>query len=348
VDSPPTSAHRGRMTAAALDRLLALLIAALVATGFMTLRMGAENEAWVYWIHGLLAGALVVTVAMKLTRSLPKAIRARRWGRVALGLLLSAATIGGLVAGFAWVASGRLLTVASWTVLTLHAWLGLVLVPITFAHLLPRRWRVLRVPSRSSSTAPRGRIDRRQLLAAGAIGGASLAVFGVAQLADRLAGGVRRFTGSRWLPAGGLPPDTTFFGEGAPTIDVATWRLHVHRGAEAGTTLTLPELAALGLVERTAVLDCTSGWALETTWHGVPLPTVLAAAGVDVGTATLVIRSATGWSTTLAADEAQRALLAVGVAGGPLPGVNGAPCRLVVPDRRGLDWVKWVVEVEVA
>ena len=27
--------------------------------------------------------------------------------------------------------------------------------------------------------------------------------------------GVRRFTGSRWLPDGGIPPPTTFFGEGA-------------------------------------------------------------------------------------------------------------------------------------
>jgi DMSO/TMAO reductase YedYZ molybdopterin-dependent catalytic subunit len=40
------------------------------------------------------------------------------------------------------------------------------------------------------------------------------------------------------------------------------------------------------------------------------------------------------------------AMLATGVAGGRLPAANGAPCRLVVQDRRGLDWVKWVVEVE--
>ena len=31
-----------------------------------------------------------------------------------------------------------------------------------------------------------------------------------------------------------------------------------------------------------------------------------------------------------------------------LPHANGAPCRLVAPDRRGLEWVKWVTEVEVA
>jgi DMSO/TMAO reductase YedYZ molybdopterin-dependent catalytic subunit len=31
-----------------------------------------------------------------------------------------------------------------------------------------------------------------------------------------------------------------------------------------------------------------------------------------------------------------------------LPRPNGGPCRLVAPDRRGLDWVKWVAEVRVS
>jgi DMSO/TMAO reductase YedYZ molybdopterin-dependent catalytic subunit len=94
----------------------------------------------------------------------------------------------------------------------------------------------------------------------------------------------------------------------------------------------------------TAVLDCTSGWALETTWRGVPLSSVL-----DVpDSGSVRVRSITGWSTVLTAPEARDALLATGVAGGPLPVDNGAPCRLVVPGRRGLDWVKWVDEVSLA
>jgi DMSO/TMAO reductase YedYZ molybdopterin-dependent catalytic subunit len=40
-------------------------------------------------------------------------------------------------------------------------------------------------------------------------------------------------------------------------------------------------------------------------------------------------------------------LLAWEVAGQPLPVANGAPLRLVVPNRRGLDWVKWVESIEV-
>ena len=336
---------------AALDRLLALLIAALVTTGLVTLRLGAENEAWVFVVHGVLAAALAVTVAMKLGRSLPKAIRARRWGRVAFGLVLSAATIGALVAGFAWVASGRLLTVASWTVLTLHAWIGLVLVPITILHLLPRRWRLLRLPSRRASRPAVSRgsrpLTRRQLLTAATLGGASLAIFGAAQLAETLAGGVRRFTGSRWLPAGGVPPDTTFFGEAAPPIDPATWRLRVSDGAAVDVSYELATIRALGEADRTAVLDCTSGWALETTWRGVPLAVVLRDAGTTADPHEVVVRSATGWSTSLDPTELDGALLATGVGGGPLPVANGAPCRLVAPNRRGLDWVKWVTEIRV-
>ena len=60
------------------------------------------------------------------------------------------------------------------------------------------------------------------------------------------------------------------------------------------------------------------------------------------------VRSVTGWSTVLDHDEASQALLATGVGGAPLPVLNGAPCRLVVPGRRGLDWVKWVDEVSLA
>ena len=37
-----------------------------------------------------------------------------------------------------------------------------------------------------------------------------------------------------------------------------------------------------------------------------------------------------------------------GVAGVDLPVANGAPCRLVVPSRRGVDWVKWVTEIRPA
>jgi Oxidoreductase molybdopterin binding domain len=343
VDRRRPAAHRTGVTPAAIDRLLALLVVALATTGLVSLRMGASGDAWLFALHGILGGALAVTAAWKIGRSLPRGIRARRWRRVALGLVVSFATAATLVGGFAWVAGGRLLSVGGWTVLTIHAWIGLALIPLIAVHLAPRRWRVL-IPrtGRRSGTRRSGPIlSRRRLLAA------SVAVFGLAGLSDRLVGGVRRFTGSRWLPAGGVPPPTTFFGEPAPAIDPAAWRLHVHGRTGRSVGLSMVDLTALGEIEMTAVLDCTSGWVMETTWRGVRLPVVLDAAGIGSDARSVIIRSATGWATSLSRADTETALLATGLAGMPLPLANGAPCRLVIPEHRGLEWVKWVDEIEV-
>lgn len=333
------------MSAAALDRLLALLVAAQLATGLLSLRAGSPPTWPLFVLHGLLGGALLVAVAWKLKRSVPPALRDRRWARLALGALLALLTLGVLGLGFLWVVSGRILGVGPWTVLTLHVLVALVLVPIALLHLLPKRWRLIRPP------APRpGRpaISRRTALATLAVAGAGAAAWVASNALDALAGGMRRFTGSRWLPDGGIPPPTTFFGERTEPLDAAGWRLRVVGAVERPLELALEEMLALGPEERSAVLDCTSGWVLRTDWHGVPLGRVLDAASPRFGARTVTIRSVTGWYARLPLREARGALLATAVAGRPLPHGNGAPCRLVAPDRRGLEWVKWVTEIEVA
>lgn len=320
------------MSHATLDRVLALLVVGIAATGLLSLKAGGPAAGWVFTLHGLLGGALVAAMIWKLRRSVPRAVESGRWRRLALAAAVALLVAGALTGGFLWVAGGELLTVGSWTVLTLHAWLGLVLVPVIGVHLLPHRWRVVAPP-------PRNGVSRRTVLASGGLALAGFAAFGFATVLDSVRGGTRRFTGSRWLPAGGVPASTTFYGEGPPSIDPDAWRLTV-----GDRSLALADLHALGEVDMTAVLDCTSGWAIETTWRGVPLSAVVSIP--ERGS--LRVRSITGWSTILTADEARTALLATGVAGQPLPLANGAPCRLVVPGRRGLDWVKWVTRIEAA
>jgi hypothetical protein len=339
------------MPHATLDRLLAVLVVALAITGLVSLRAGAPSFAWLFVVHGVLAGALLGAVALKLRRSVPGAVRAGRVRRLALGLTVSLAVIAALTGGYAWAASGEILAIGSWTVLTLHIWVGLVLVPLVAVHLLPHRWRLLRPSTRPATTASLPRFARRSVLTAGALGLVGVGMYGLTTVVERVRGGERRFTGSRWLPSGGIPPVTTFFGEGTPPIDPDAWRLTVRGVSGAPATWRLDELRALGEVDLTAILDCTSGWALETGWRGVPLAAVLEASGVvlpgDSPRARVVVTSVTGWGTALSPSEASRALLATEVAGRPLPAGNGAPCRLVVPDRRGLDWVKWVSEIRV-
>ena len=332
------------VSTATLDRLLAALIAAQLATGLLSLRAGAPPTAPLFFAHGLLGGALLVAVALKLWRSVPGAVSARRWGRLALGSLLAALTVAALAGGFAWVAGGRILSIGPWTVLTLHVWAALALVPIAAAHLVPRRWRLLQPRARAGAHL----ISRRTLLAGAALGVLGLAAWATSNVLDAAQGGVRRFTGSRWLPAGGVPPVTTFFGEGTPPIDPETWQLRIHGRVADERLLSVADLAALGETDAAAVLDCTSGWVIDTTWHGVPLGVILDLAAPSPAASRVTVRSVTGWYARLPLDEAHRAFLATGVAGRPLAHGNGAPLRLVAPDRRGLEWVKWVTELELS
>jgi hypothetical protein len=340
------------MSTATVDRLLAVLVAALAATGLTSLLAGSPDLAWLFVAHDVLAGALAAAIVVKLARSLPRAVRGRRWIRLAVALALSVAAAASVVAGFVWVAGGRLVWVdvgpLTWTVLTLHAWLGLALVPLVAVHLVRGRWRLLR-PDRQSPARVADRVrSRRAVLAGGALLGASGALVLVAGGVDQLAGGVRRFTGSRLLPTGSPPIPTTFLGEPEPAIDVARWRLQVNGTVARPLELDLAGLAAMGTTEMWAVLDCTAGWATGTTWRGASLASVLEAAGVAHDSSRVLVRSVTGWSASLDLADAGRCLLAWSTAAGPLPGANGAPLRLVAPDHRGLEWVKWVHEIEVS
>ena len=332
------------MSSAALDRLLAALLLVQLASGLLTLRAGIPATAPLFWLHGLIGGALLVAAAEKLRRSIGPALRRRRWRRFALGALLTGLVAAALAGGFAWVASGRIWSIGPWTILTLHVWAALAIVPIVAFHLLPHRWRILR----PRPTRGRNRISRRTALAAGGMIALGAVAWGGANLLDLALGGSRRFTGSRYLPEGGIPPPTTFYGEGTPMIDAAAWRLRVTGRVARELSLELAALERLGSERRDATLDCTSGWAMTTTWRGTPLAAVLDAAGVDRSALRVIVHSVTGWNVTLDPEQIDGALLATHVSGAELPAGNGAPCRLVVPTRRGLDWIKWVDSIEVA
>jgi hypothetical protein len=338
------SAYGGRVSSAALDRLLAILLVAQLASGLLTLRSGVPSTAPLFWLHGLLAGALLVAAIEKVRRSVGPAVRSRRWRRLAVGALLTLLAAAALVGGFAWVASGRILSIGPWTVLTLHVWAALAAVPVILVHLAPRRWRLLRPPR--SGSGPR--ISRRALLGSAAIVGLGAVAWGTANVLDRVLSAGRRFTGSRWLPDGGIPPPTTFYGEGTPPIELDAWRLAVGGRVARPLSLDRSALAALGDVERDATLDCTSGWVMTTRWRGTPLRAILEAAGADADAPFVRVQSVTGWNAFLERGELDDALLATHVAGEPLPAANGAPLRLVAPQRRGLDWIKWVTSIDVS
>jgi DMSO/TMAO reductase YedYZ molybdopterin-dependent catalytic subunit len=341
------------MSSAAVDRALAVLVVALAATGVISLHAGNPDDGWLFLVHAFLAGALALMVVRKLRSSVPRAVAGKRYVRLAFGLLVSLLAVAALAGGYVWASSPGIIWVDAgglgrWTLLTLHAWAGLVLLPILAVHLLPKRWRLLRPSRRAISGCPSApRLSRRAFLAGGAMAMAGVGLWAGSSVVERLTGGWSRFTGSRMLPAGAMPIATTFLGEPTPAIDAASWRLSVEGAVERPAVFDLAALQALGDHEVRAVLDCTSGWAVETTWRGVPMAWLLDAAGIPPTARRVEVRSVTGWSTSLEVAEARQALLAWSVAGSPLPVANGAPVRLVAPNHRGVDWVKWVSSVSV-
>src|SRR5829696_6962914 len=189
------------MSAAALDRLLAALIVGLAATGVVSLVSGDPADRWLFLLHDVLAGLLVVAVVAKLFRSVPNAVRARRWARLAVAGFVAVAASASIVAGFLWVAGGSIVWVElgfiRWSLLTVHAVAGIALVPLVLVHLAPRRWRVFRMPPARPGRPPTPdairrrstrRFSRRALLTAGGYAAVAMILVGTATTLDTLRG----------------------------------------------------------------------------------------------------------------------------------------------------------------
>ena len=135
-------------------------------------------------------------------------------------------------------------------------------------------------------------------------------------------------------------PVTQWFNDSVQEVDPGSWRLHVLNGARS---YSVDDLAAFDDTFR-ATLDCTGGWFAEQEWRGARLDRLLDGA---VGES-IVVRSVTGYSRRFPRSDATGLLLATHVGDAPLSAGHGAPARLVVPDRRGFWWVKWVTGIDVS
>lgn len=304
--------------------LVVVLVVLLTGLGSWLL---PPTDRWLVVAHGVAGLAVVGLVRWKapVVRSGLGRARASRWASVALAVLVVVALVTGLLH------TGGLVRLGPQRTMWWHVAAGLVLLPLLVWHALARRQR----PRRTD-------LDRRLLLTTGGVaalaGGAWLLLEGGLRLVG-LPGAGRRPTGSYDQA---LPQPTIWLFDRVPAVDPDRWRLTVSDDA-GRRELSLAELTALPAVTARVVIDCTSGWASEQDWTGVPLADL-----VDVGAGrSVVVRSVTGYSRRFAPDELDGVLLAHAMAGEPLLRQLGAPLRLVVPDRRGFWWVKWVDAVEV-
>ena len=140
-----------------------------------------------------------------------------------------------------------------------------------------------------------------------------------------------------------------------PEVAVGRWQLEIGGLVKQSLTWNYQQLRALPSESRAITMECISnqvGGRLMSTaaWTGVPLKTILDAAGIpDPAGKHVAFFSVDGFASSLPlADvlEAQ-ALLAWDMNGAPLPPRHGFPLRVVMPGRYGEQSPKWLTRIEV-
>lgn len=331
-----------------VNLLLLLLLIVQTVTGYFGLTGGRASGAWVLWLHGIVAYGLLLLLYFKSGVIFDAWQRKRKWTPrragfvVTLGLLLLV-----LLSGLLWTFDGPIY-LGGFSLVSLHIYLAVPLMLLMLWHSWHMRF-ILRV---------RGATGRRLFVGglAAALGGWLLWL-----TAGRLtawagwAGAQRRFTGS--YEAGSFSdnfPVVSWIGDRPPVIDTAAWALTIDGLVEQPLTVTDAEFFALPQQTLTAVLDCTGGWYAEQQWRGVQVGDLLALASVRPEAASVTFESLTGYQRRFSLAEVSGFLLAVGIVTDedgadfvPLSAGHGYPLRLVAPERRGMEWVKWVTAVRL-
>src|SRR5262249_51475744 len=124
LDWPGSSAgpgsYTGLVTARGTDWGLAALVAALVASGALTLFAGSPGDTWVFAAHDGLGVAIVLLLVTKLRRVWPRVAQTARWDDktpiALLGLVLIVLAIG---SGLLW-SDGVTFDVFGYSLLSVH------------------------------------------------------------------------------------------------------------------------------------------------------------------------------------------------------------------------------------
>jgi DMSO/TMAO reductase YedYZ molybdopterin-dependent catalytic subunit len=328
------------MTPRATDWGLAATVAVLFATGMVSLFAAAPGDAWVFVVHDVLAFVLAGLLVVKLRRVWHRIRHPSQWDRATkAGVITLIFVAAALLTGWLW-SSGGAINLAGYSLLSWHLALGFALTAAVSLHAYIRARRIRR----------RDIAGRRQfLVAAGGVAGAVAlwqvqrplaAVFG-------LRSAKRRFTGSYEANSfeGNAFPATSWVADSPRPLDEGGYRLEVGGKVARPMSLGLADLDAGDKL--TATLDCTGGFYSRQHWRGVSLGDVIERAGPLPEAGHVRVVSHTGYRWSFDLRTARKLLLATHVGDEPLSHDHGAPVRLVAPDRRGFEWVKWVTRIEL-
>jgi DMSO/TMAO reductase YedYZ molybdopterin-dependent catalytic subunit len=320
---------------------LALVVALLFATGMASLFAASDGEAWVFAAHDVLAFALALLLVVKMRRVWRRLVSPAEWDRqVKAGVIATLFVALALLSGWVWSGGGRI-AIGGFTLLSWHLVLGWVLTAAVNVHAVLRR---------KPTLVRRDLAGRRQFLVAGGGALGAVALWRVQRPVSAFFGlrsAQRRFTGSYEAASfeGNAFPSTSWVADSPRALDPASYTLAVTGLVHRPLTLRLDELNRGQQLK--ATLDCTGGFYSTQHWRGVSLGALIDRAGALPKAGHVRVVSHTGYRWSFDLRTARGLLLATHVGGEPLSHDHGAPVRLVAPDRRGFEWVKWVTGIEL-
>jgi len=324
-----------------VNLLLFGLVLLLGITGYFGFTNGHFSRRWILWLHSIGAYGLVLLVYWKGVVILDAWRRKSVWTGARLAFAgMIALLLAVLATGLWWSFVGPVYW-GGFSLVSIHMYLAVPLLLLILWH----SWRMRFIWRLPEARGRRLFVSGIASLLAGTVLWRGAAA---SKEAFALSGALRRFTGSYETGSfTGSFPRVSWIADRPPPVDPDVWRLQIGGAVERPLTFTYTELLALEQEQQTAILDCTGGWYTAQEWRGVSLGMLLARAGVREEGASVTVTAVSGYQRRFTLAEAERYLLATHVAGASLPHGHGFPLRLVAPEQRGVNWVKWIERITV-
>ena len=136
-------------------------------------------------------------------------------------------------------------------------------------------------------------------------------------------------------------------------IDTGEWSLPITGLVKNPKTYTYDDILAMPQETVYAVLETISnppgGRSIgNAIWTGVPMEYILEQVEPESSVREIVFKCADGYSTSITLEEAlqEGVQLCYRVNGETLLPQHGYPVRLVLPEKYGMKWAKWITEIE--
>jgi DMSO/TMAO reductase YedYZ molybdopterin-dependent catalytic subunit len=323
------------------DWSIALATGIAFMTGVISLISGHPQEWLVFVLHAIGGFWLLLLMWGKLQRVWPRIVQLRRWDRRTIfGVLALVLVMLALGSGIWWVTGGNVYF-AGFNLLNWHILLGFIVTIAMVVHMAVRAKRL----------RTRDMVGRRRAIQFSALLIGGVALWPGEQFTKgvlNLPGAKQRFTGSREVGsyAGNAFPTSSWVADHPRPIDAGAWRLTLDGAVTTPREFSYQELASAG-DELEATLDCTGGFYSTQRWRGIRVGRLLDEVALSGDARYISFVSVTSYRWSLPLEEARNALLATHSGEESLSHEHGFPIRLVAPDRRGFEWVKWITRVEV-